>query len=106
MNKYTLEVFVVYRPPLNKKKKATVRQFNEEFTRLLEAKAISVNKLLVVGDFNFHMEDIENAGVCSFTDVLQTFDLHQHVNGATHMNGHTLDLVLSHSMDELVTLHP
>ena len=102
MNKNSLEVLLVYRPPANKKNKATVRQFNVEFTRLLEAKAISVNKFPVVGDFNFHMDDTENAGACSFTDMLQAFDLHQHVNGATHMNGHTLDLVLSQSMDELV----
>ena len=34
--------------------------------------------------------------------LLKSFDMVQHVRGATHMDGHTLDLVVSHVTDDVV----
>ena len=37
-----------------------------------------------------------------FKDLLQTFDLTQHVNEAAHQKGHTLDLILTCATDSIV----
>ena len=100
MQRYTLTLIIVYRPPPNKKNKATAKQFCQEFTELLEEKTAIANKLLVVGDFNFHIDNQNDLIAKTFNDLLQTFDLQQHVREATHKKGHILDLVLSRSADD------
>ena len=50
--------------------------------------------LLIVGEFNLHVDSQTNAGR-RFTGLLHSFNLRQHVNGSTHKNGHTLDLVIT-----------
>ncbi|GFS02443.1 hypothetical protein ElyMa_001123300 [Elysia marginata] len=36
--------------------------------------------------------------------LLSSFNLHQHVIGSTHEKGHTLDLVITNSLDQSATL--
>ena len=54
------------------------------------------------GDFNFHMDDPDNASAKRFADLLESYDLKQHVNYGTHTSGHTLDLVIARSDDSLI----
>ena len=98
----TLNLIILYRPPPNSRNKITVQQFYNEFTSLLEAKTAMSCKLLIVGDFNFHFEDLDNSYANRFKEVLATFDLTQHVVGATHSKGHTLDLIITRSDDDLI----
>ena len=58
--------------------------------------------LLVVGDFNYHVEDTSYNEACSFTNLIESFGFIQHVADSTHRSGHTLDIVLSRSHDSLV----
>ena len=64
---------------------------------------IRSRNILSVGDFNFHYEDTLNADASRFRDNLSTHSLCQHVSGPTHMDGHTLDLVITKSTDNLVS---
>jgi hypothetical protein len=59
-------------------------------------------KLLILGDFNYHIDDLANKEASDFIDLMQSYDLVQHVNGSTHKSGHTLDLMFSRSHDSLV----
>ena len=63
---------------------------------------IKSRNILIVGDFNFHYEDPLNADASRFRDILSIHSLCQHVSGPTHMDGHTLDLVITKSTDNLV----
>ena len=58
--------------------------------------------LLIVGDFNYHVEDTSDSEACSFNTLIDSFGLIQHVTDITHRSGHTLDLMLSRSHDSLV----
>ena len=58
--------------------------------------------LLIVGDFNYHVDDISDSEACSFTNLIDSFGFIQHVSDSTHRSGHTLDLMLSRSHDSLV----
>ena len=58
--------------------------------------------VIFIGDFNFHVDDPNDYQAKRFTDLLRSFDLKQHVNGITHKDGHTLDLVITRSDDSLI----
>ena len=61
--------------------------------------------LLLIGDFNFHVDDLGNGYARRFADVLEAFDLQQHVRGVTHKDGHTLDLLITRTEDTLIKKH-
>ena len=58
--------------------------------------------LLIVGDFNYHVEDTSDSEACRFNNVIDSFRLTQHVADSTHRSGHTLYLMLSRLRDSLV----
>ncbi len=96
-------IVIIYRPPPSPKNKFTVSMFLEEFTSLLERLATAHGHLVMVGDFNFHINDPKDSDAKRFMDVLNTFGLTQHVSGPTHKRGHTLDLVITRSSEDVVS---
>ena len=59
-------------------------------------------RLLIVRDFNIHVDNPNDTTARQFLDLLDCFNLVQHVSEKTHANGHTLDLVVSNKMDHFV----
>ena len=76
--------------------------FFEEFSEYLSLLIASPCKLLVVGDFNFHMDVADDTDAIKLKDILETFDLSQFINEPTHISGHTLGLVIIRSCDILI----
>ena len=78
--------------------------FLEEFSKLLESITADQRhkRLLIVGDFNIHVDNSNDTTARQFVDLLDSFNLVQHVCEKTHANGHTLDLVISNAMDHFV----
>ena len=69
-------ILIVYRPPNN----TSCALFFEEFSRLLEHVLSEPSaSLMIAGDLNFHMENSNNALTRQFIEILETFDLKQHV---------------------------
>lgn len=60
------------------------------------------DQLLIVGDFNIHVDDTDKAVVRKFIEHITAVNLQQHVSGPTHRCGHTLDLVLSRKNEDIV----
>lgn len=58
--------------------------------------------VMFIGGCNFHVDDVNNYQVKHFAHMLGAFDLKQHVNGITHNDGHTLDLVITRSEDSIM----
>ena len=50
------------------------------------------------------MDCLDDPITKQFTDLLAVFDLKQHVVGATHKHGHTIDYILTRKADNIV--HP
>jgi hypothetical protein len=88
-----LTVIVVYRPPGYGKHSHSTSVFLEEFSDHMQ-EVRSTERLLILGDFNFHFEK-SSGNAKKFRNLLQTFDLVQHVRTPTHKSGHILDLVMS-----------
>ena len=72
--------------------------FFEELTALLEVISTYRSELVIVGDFNIHVDDLHDVTASRFCDLLDAFGLVQHLRGSTHTRGHTLDLVITRPM--------
>lgn len=86
---------VIDRPPPSTKKKLTAAEFFTEFAELTEKLTNCYRPLLIAGDFNFHIDNIDNADTRHFLDFLESANMTQHVTGSTHSKGHTLDLIIT-----------
>ena len=74
-----LRLACVYRPPGTPNK-----QFFDEFSDFLEEIALDNSFLVVAGDFNIHMDKTQDPSTIKFTNILDEFNLNQHVNMKTH----------------------
>ena len=55
-----------------------------------------------MGDFNIHVDRPDLPVVAKFLSTLVSFGLTQHIVAATHIDGHTLDLVITRSSDDFI----
>ena len=92
----------VYRPPVSDKNRLSKSKFIDDFSDFLHQYGTVTTPLLVVGDFNIHVDNPQDPSVRNFSDLLASLNFHQHVNVPTHQSGHTLDLVISRNGDSLV----
>ena len=91
-----LDIIVIYRPP-----STCINQFIDEFSILLEQVVLSSGYLLIVGDFNIHVDDLGNPESAKFLALIESFDLKQMVSSSTHIDGHSLDLVVVRKSEPL-----
>ena len=97
-----MRLFAVYRPPPSTENELTSRLFLQEFSTYLEAVPTVSQYLVMVGDFNVHVDDMEKRETQLLTEMLDTIGLQQHVQGPTHVKGHTLDLLISRKSQNIV----
>ena len=90
-------IAVIYRSPSSQ-----IGAFLADFASLLEQLIPNSDNLLIVGDFNFHLDDSKNTDVIKLHNLLESFNLKQHVATPTHSRGHTLDLIITRSEDDVV----
>ena len=69
---------------------------------------ITCTNLIIMGDCNIHVDDLGNSDAEQFNDVCAAIGLEQLMNFGTHVQGHTLDLVLHESISNIKirTIHP
>ena len=73
-----------------------------EFDEFISEISLYPGKLVLLGDFNVHWEDMTKNDVLHMKSTVTSAGLIQHVRGPTHNLGHTLDLIFTR--DELVIL--
>ncbi len=93
-----VRLLIIYRPP-----SSPPSRFFDEFSLTMEAVCATRDNLLVIGDFNFHVERADNALAQSFLGLMEAFGLTQCVASPTHIKGHTLDLVFTRDVDNFVS---
>ena len=97
-----IRVIVVYRPPPSATNKLITFLFLSEFTTLLENLSITSGELLILGDFNLHVDQPSDPDASQFLSLLYAFGLTQRVRESTHTHGHTLYLVITRSNETTV----
>src|SRR6218665_393822 len=94
-------VLTVYRPSTT----TLTLQFYEEFASVLEDLITRNNQLLILGDFNIHLEDSVSSNSLHFSQLLAQFGLHQHISEPTCSSGGWLDLVITSDEEQILNLH-
>ena len=91
LSRINFDVYLVYRYL-----GTSVISFCEELTDILENN-ITKNKghLLLLGDFNIHLDKQDVPNTMIFQDFLDSFRLINHAKQSTHTSSHILDLVIS-----------
>ncbi len=69
----------VYRPPGHH------TDFIKEFGDFQSELVLAVDKVLIVGDFNIHVDNDKDALESVFIDILNSFGVRQQVSGPTHV---------------------
>ena len=90
-----VRVVVIYRPPISKVNKFTKSQFIHEFSEFLEGLSTSSGRQLICGDFNINWLDETDNNRKNLFNILETFNLYQHIENSTHKSGHLLDYIIS-----------
>ncbi|XP_056914922.1 uncharacterized protein LOC130540060 [Takifugu flavidus] len=93
---------VVYRPPAGPHS-----EFLSEFSDFLSDLVLRTEKVIIIGDFNIHMDVINDSFRNGFISLLESVGFLQQINQPTHSFNHTLDLVLTYGVEvEHVSVFP
>ncbi|XP_030264935.1 uncharacterized protein LOC115576546 [Sparus aurata] len=84
---------VLYRPP------GPYSQFLEEFGEFIADLVTRSDKILIIGDFNIHLNKPSDPLGKAFLRLLDISNFIQLVHEPTHSSGNTLDLIISHGLD-------
>jgi hypothetical protein len=93
-NSTCIRLVIVYRPP-SQSTKCSDGQFLSDFSGFLQLLVVSSGKLLIVGDFNIHVDVAGNSTACKFLTLLDSFGLSQHIRGISLILMATLSISLS-----------
>ena len=69
--------------------------FLDEFCFLLSLATTTPNEFVLVGDFNVHVDTTSDTLPSRFLSLLSSVNLVQHANFPTHIENHTLDLLIT-----------
>ena len=97
---------IIYRPPYSAAHPVTVSTFLCEFAGMLESLVLSIEPLLITGDFNIHVNCADDPDTVGLLTLLESTGLEQHVKVPTHINGNFLDLIISRQSDSIVDAAP
>ena len=92
----------MYRPPPSKRNGFKNSFFFDEWCLYLDRLAIITNDAIITGDFNFNIDNVNDADGVRFNGTLEAHGLVQHVVGPTHKKGYTLDVVITRDISSLL----
>jgi len=99
LNKQKTSVVAIYRPPYSTNHPVTTRTFFQEFPDFIEARLAANKPIIITGDFNIHIEDATSVDGQQLLDILGSFSLTNHVTFPTHLDNHTLDLIITRTAE-------
>nr|XP_054587113.1 uncharacterized protein LOC129152559 [Nothobranchius furzeri] len=92
---------VLYRPP------GPYSEFLDQISDFLSDLVLNTDKVIVVGDFNIHVDIEKDCLNVAFSNILDSIGFTQRIHSSTHSCHHTLDLVLTYGIEcEEITIFP
>ena len=83
----------VYLPPIGSTPGNTHVEFLDEVSQLVQYFITNHKNLVLLGDFNIHVQDLANLDSPVYNDTMEAMGLIQHKVEPTHQLGNTLDLI-------------
>lgn len=99
---HNLRIVALYRPPQSAEHKVSTSTFFTEFSCYLESIILAKEQLIILGDFNIHVDIMDDPDSLRLLDLLDSVGLRQHINQSTHIHGHTLDLIITRSSENIL----
>ena len=96
LDKISYRMLLVYKPP------PVDNAFILEFSEFITDFSTLHEHVLIIGDFNIHVDNVDSSIGKKFLQTLEDFHLQQHVVGSTQTAGNTLDLVICRKDDPLI----
>ena len=93
-------ILVIYHPPGN-----TPTRLLDEISQLVQYYMTNHKNLVILGDFNVAVQDLNNPDSLAFYDTMEALGLIQHTDKPTHQLGNTLDHIYTESLDQLRVQH-
>ena len=81
---------VIYRPP-----QRSMLQFAMDMLEYMEMNVNTTGNIILTGDFNIKMNNPDDPDMNTLSNLLDSFDLVNHVRFPTHRSMNTLDLVIT-----------
>ena len=91
----------IYHPLPNAQDDATNNMFLDKIIEILTSLISKYNNLIILGDFNMHIDDITNLENLIFNDTMEALGLSQHVRMPTHEQGNISDLTYIENNSQL-----
>ena len=91
----------IFRAPYSSKQQVTILTFLEEFPEHVSSMLRSSKNVIILGDFNIPWNKPDHPDITSLREILDMYNLHQHINIQTHKLGNTLDWLISNSPDTI-----
>ena len=101
INKITTTVIALYRPPYSERNRSSIATFCDELSDLLSEVMAGESNIVLTGDFNIHIFQMEDRNAQLFMEFTQSMGFNQHVNGPTQRAGNTLDLIFTETASKL-----
>ena len=98
-----VRLVLIYRPPSSSRNRFNLNLVFDEFGCFLELLVTTPGPLAILGDLKFHVDKANDSAASLFLNLLETFDLQQHINVVTYRNGHTLDLIITRRHEDLLS---
>ena len=95
-----ITVLVLYHPPGN-----TPTRLLDEVSELVQYYLTNHKNLVLLGDFNIPIQDLNKPDSLAFIDTMEALGLVQHIDKPTHQLGNTLDHIYTESLDTLGVSH-
>jgi hypothetical protein len=92
----------VYRPFPSTVNKFRTSDFLEEFDNFINDITTLPNKIIILGDFNIHVNKPEKPEVRHYQNSLSSAGFHQYITVPTHISGNTLDHLMTRVDDDII----
>ena len=102
INKLSLCIIVVYRPPPSPENHLNTNTFLTEWAEFLSHYVTDTVELIVVGDINLHLDAHSHCHTKAMMQTLESCGLQQHIRDPTHYCGHILDVLISRDSSTLL----
>ena len=97
----SITVIAIYHPPPSNLTRVTNGEFLDEFTDWAAESVSTSNNVILVGDFNLHINNPNDDDACNFMETTQVLGLHQNITFPMHISGNTLDLIFSEANNKI-----